>query len=227
MSNVDYLQVLGVAGPQTNVTDGTVVGQAMSVTGAVRVANESARLREAASRGKLYCATTAQAGVTIIAEMAGTIAANKKTILSIVNQFGSGIDVVIHKAWITHVTGTPGAGGFAWETYVGLTVPTGTAGNLTTRNTRTGAAGLAQAFSNTALGASAPAHVLLRAFPTGPFARALDGLAPDAAPAIDLVDGEIYLEPGSAASIAAAATGTSHIVMASILYEEVPFNKAR
>src|SRR5690348_6795101 len=220
----DDARLVQPAGPQGAFVDGTPTIVGASRDGALRVAQAHAPLAELASRQRIYAATTAQAGVTIIAEMAGTIAANKKTILSIVNPFASGVSLHILRGMITHVTGTPGAGGFAWQTYTGLLQATGTSGNLTVRGSRTGGTpSQAQAFSNTALGANAPAHVLYRAFPTGPFARALDGLAPDAAPAIDYVDGEIVLDPGSAVSIAAAATGTSHIVMASIVFAEMPY----
>lgn len=217
-------RLLGAVGPATPLIDGSSQLAGLSRDGSLRVASAAAFLAELASRDRLFAFTTAQAGVTIIAEMAGTIAANKQTIISLVNPFGSGISVVIHRAYLVHKTGTPGAGSFAWQTFTGVTTALGGTANLVGRSTRTGTTPTkAQGFSATALGASAPAHVLLRAFPSGPFARALDGLAPDAVPAVDYVDGEIVLDPGSCASIAAAATGTSHIVAASILFEERPY----
>lgn len=217
-------RIIGAVGPATPLIDGNSQIVGISRDGALRVAQAHAPLSELASRQKLYAITTAQAGVTLIAEMCGTIAANKQTILSLVNPFNSGVSLHVLRAYLTHISGTPGIGGFSWQMYTGLTTPTGTTGTTIPRGTRTGGVPTAaQGFSALALGASAPAHVLLRAFPSGPFPRALDGLAPDAAPAIDYVDGEIVLDPGSALSIAAAAVGTTHKVMASIVFAEMPY----
>lgn len=216
-------RIYGAAGPATPLVDGNSQLVGTSRDGALRVAQAHALLG-LASRQKIFAASTPQAGVTIIAEMAGTIAANKQTILSVVNPFNSGVQLHILRAYLVHKSGTPGGGAFALETFTGVTTALGATGNVVVRGTRTG--GLpsqAQAFSALALGANAPAHVLLRAFPSGPFGRAIDGLAPDCAPVVDYIDGEIVLDPGACVSIAAAALGTTHIVTASFVFAELPY----
>lgn len=62
--------------------------------------------------------------------------------------------------------------------------------------------------------------------PTAPFAGALAATHTTMGPLVYRVDGAIVIPPGGFLSIAAAATGTTHVVSASMLYEEVPFTGA-
>lgn len=219
---VDDNRLVQPAGAQTSVQDGTGVIVGASRNGSLRVVYGGASRSEAAQRNKLFYVTTAQAGVTIIAEMAGTIAADKKTILSVENPVGSTVDLHLHEVIIGHVSGTPGAGAFSLQHVVNTTAPTGTY-NITPRATRVGSSkGVAHGWSNTATTGTG-AHVLLMNLPVVPFAGALAATHTTMSPVVYPVDGAIVIPPGGFLSIAAAATGTSHVVTASMLYEEVPY----
>lgn len=221
---VDDNRLVQPAGQQSAVPDGTGVIIGASRTGSLRVVQGHQRRAEAAQRNKLFTVSTAQAGVTIIAEMAGTIAADKKTILSVENPYGSGIDVHIHEVTLAHISGTPGAGAFSLQTSLGTAALSGTY-NLIPRSTRLGTAGVCHGWSNTAATGN-PAHVLLLNLPSAPFAGALAATHTTMNPMVYNIDGGIILPPGGFCSIAAAATGTSHVVAASFVYEEVSFTGA-
>lgn len=134
---VDDNRMVQPAGQQAAVPDGVGVIIGASRTGSLRVALGAAMRAEPAQRNKMFAVTTAQAGVTILAEMAGTIAADKKTILSVENPVGSVGDLHLHEVIINHISGTPGAGSFSLQHVVNTAAPTGTY-NITPRATRVG-----------------------------------------------------------------------------------------
>jgi len=221
----DYLIPLGTVGP-ANLADGQQ-GWPMRTdrTGALvtHVANGSKYEHNA--RGKLYhvCAGSASGaltGVTVIAEMVSPPAATKKTVLSLYNPGGSGVDVVVLKSWLSDVSGTPGVGAWSWCVSLLNGVAMTATENCTPIAVRTGGRGLAKGFSNTALTAGL-VHALVRPFGHAPFGGAIAAAGQDIS-SIDNTDGDIVCPPGGIISICPPATGTTHIVVAGITYAEIP-----
>lgn len=148
---------------------------------------------------------------------AGTI----KLIVGVWNPKGSGVNLEIIKGIVHTESGTP-AGGFYWN-YMDLggvtltNVPTGTIRNrkIGGRNSvvspQTGVV-LTRADSGT--GAFTQLAVL-----GGPTAVAATGAVEDA---VDEVDGKIIVPPGVVIGICCKGAGTSHVVQASMYFNEVP-----
>lgn len=176
---------------------------------------------EAARRGYVYSASTVLTGMAALASPANVSplpAATGQPIIGIYVPGGSLFDVAILRTKIWNVSGTPGAGAFAWNM-----VPNSVITAVATRGNShlTGAATSgASVFLNTATTGSA-AGVLLRGIGPTFFAA---GLAASAGPLLieEVTDGDIYVTPGLMAAIAAPAAGTTWIVGASVTWAEIP-----
>ncbi len=180
------------------------------------------RYAEAAARGQMFSAISALAGTTIVSANVAPPAAAAATVLSVFNPEGSGVDLEVLLGWIFHISGTPGAGFWAWcyGRATGSTKITATQ-NATPACTRTpGPNSKAQGYTQTALTAG-PAHVSGRPFPTAQFAGAIAATTPGQV-AIDEVAGAIVVQPGGVVTLAPPAAGTSHIVGAGICWIENP-----
>lgn len=208
-------------GPRQSLANGSEnIGRA-GATGEVVTGDAHGRYHEAASRAALYAVSTALTGTTIVAGNVSPIAAAAASILSLYNPANSGVRASILKVIAQSISGTPGAGGLAYNVIpaVGLAI-TATENAVPVASSPSMGRGRCKGFTQTAL-TGGSVHVLYR--PIGPvnFAGALAAGAGQLG-WLDEVAGEICLEPGTALSIAAAAAGTTHIVAASIVYEEVP-----
>ncbi len=175
---------------------------------------------EQASRSEVFSAFTAQTGTTIVSGNVAPPAAAAATVLSILNPIDSGVNLEILRGWVMHISGTPGAGAFFWcGTAAGASITAAT--NATARSTVAGGAkaSVASVWTQTAL-TGGTVHTNLRPFPTAQFAGAIAATTPGQV-AIDEVRGSIVVAPGGVLTIAPAATGTTHIVVAGIEWAEV------
>jgi hypothetical protein len=208
----------GQVGPRI-VQDGSSTELRQSRLGSLVVQQAHGHLYEPVSRGGVFTITTALAGTTIVAANAAPPAAAAATILSLYNPIGSGMNAIIVKTVVGNVSGTPGAGGFAycvsWNNR--LTVN----GNATPRcNLIGGKIPVCSGFTQTAL-TGGLVHVNLRIIGHASFAGAIAATTPNLY-FTDYVNGEIVVPPGGLFTIANAATGTTHVVNAAISWEEVP-----
>lgn len=211
-------------GPTSNADGTTFAGpDRMTIDGAKVVAMVHGRRYEQTSRGRVYSIATAQAGVTLIAEMKQAPAATKQTVLTLVNPTGSNVNLEVLKAWIAHVSGTPAAGAWTWAVGLLGTPITQATTVVPVPGKINGAASKGVGFSAVAL-TGGPGHALGRAFPGTAFAAALAAASAGGLVQIDDVDGAIVLPPGTILTIAPPEIGTTHVVCAAIEYAEVDRN---
>lgn len=174
---------------------------------------------EIARRGYIYSASTALTGITVAAANVSPLPANTgQPVVGLYVPINSVFDVSIISARVWSISGTPGAGTFAWNLIPNSFITaTGTRGV----SHSTGAAESAATVFNNAATTGSAAGVLLRGIGPSNFAAAL---AASAGPlfADELTDGAIYLTPGMAAGIAAPAAGTTWVVGASLTWAEIP-----
>jgi hypothetical protein len=174
---------------------------------------------EAVSRGKVFSVGTAQAGTTVVAANAAPPAAAGATILSVYNPSGSNVNAVFMRCVLGNVSGTPGAGGFTYCTSWGNRI-TAVQNAVPRANLVSGINSVCQGFAQTAL-TGGFVHVVLRPIGFTSFAAAVAAANPGLV-TVDNIDGDIIVPPGGVLTIANAATGTTHIVYASLTWEEVP-----
>jgi hypothetical protein len=224
MSATDSTQVLGVVqGTPAALGAGAVPVLLTDRFGAVLDSPYRAKYAQMTGKNMVFCTNTAAAGTTIVAANASPPAAAAATILSLYNPVGNTYDFEIIMGQLTHVSGTPGAGMFQWcvsrANTAALTASTTTAAAPVACR---GGISTAKAFTQAAV-TGGLIHVALRNFPAGSFAGAIAATTPGQN-VIDQVDGSIVLAPGDMVTIANAATGTTHIVAASITWAEVPIS---
>ena len=206
----------GQVGPRT-VGDGAFTELRQTRFGAVVGQNSRSKNYEAVVRGRVFTASTATAGTTIVAANAAPPAAAGATILTLYNPLGSGINAVLLRALVGNVSGTPGVGGFQYCVSFNNKL-TATPNSTARCNLLCGASSQCQVFTQTALTAGL-VHVNLRAIGVQTFAGALAATATNLV-FIDQPEGDIVVPPGGLLTIANAATGTTHVVYASFTWEE-------
>lgn len=182
----------------------------------VVVGQAHAAYQEPTLQGQVYTISTALAGITVAAANVSPAAAGTgQPLVGVYNPPGSGKLLVIWKALVATVSGTPG-GPFGWNVIkpsAGITA----AGTVPTNNKTLDAAGSkAKGFVNQAT-TSSPAGAMFRVV-GGPAAVAagagLYGVAEE-------LDGDIVVPEGGFVGIYATAVGTTHVVAASMTWEEV------
>lgn len=207
-----------VIGPQPG-GDNVLIRQRAGREGQTISADLTGKFAEATSRGQVFTATTAVAGVTVAATHVTPLAAGTGTpILGLFNPPGSGKNLEILKVQAAWVSGTTGAGGLVFN--VAFAQNISVAGNTVPRSNLVGGANtVALAFTNTATTGST----------IGLLFRALNGCTvfagAIAATTVGLncgeeVEGSIVVPPGGYFAIAAGLAGTSPIVQAAITYRE-------
>lgn len=173
---------------------------------------------EQTSRGTVYCLATANTGATVAAGHVAPPAAAAATTLTLSNPVGSGVDFEILYATLSHLTGTPGTG--AWAYCVSPSSVISATPNATAQPQKVGsAASKALGYTATALTAGL-VHTTARLFANSVFAAAIDA-ATQNKNVLDEVDGSIVIPPGFILTLAPPATGTSHVVAAQIVFAEV------
>lgn len=190
--------------------------------GGLVTADAHGRLYEQTSRGKVFSVQTALTGTTIVAGNVAPPAAAAATVLTLSNPVGSGVNLEILLGFLLHISGTPGAGGWTWCTAnaVGTTVITAAVNATPQPMLTSGGNSVASAWTQTALTAG-PLHKAARLLPSAQFAGAIAATTPGQS-VVDIVDGGLVIAPGWIVTLAPPATGTTHVVVAGIVYAEVP-----
>ena len=195
-------------------------GLRASRNGGLVVTPEATALYEGASRGTVFSCSTALTGTTVVAANNSGVAAAAATILSLYNPIGSGVNLALVKTGVWFTSGTPAVGMWCYNVAYNQTI-TATPNAVMGRNLPSGAATSASGFTQTALTGSG-AQTFLRGFGTM-FAGAIAATTP----ALHWDDAsDIVLPPGGVISICSPGTGTTVIVMASIVYQEVAIQTA-
>jgi hypothetical protein len=204
----------------SNTSDGKGGSIRQARDGGLVISQSHGQYYEQSSRGTLFCVSGALTGTTIAAGHVAPPAAAAATLLSILNPLGSNNNLEIIEGTISHVSGTPGAGAFAWcMAYQGTAVTASEAVAIKRRLDGAEGGTVAKAWSATTLTGSS-VHVITKPFPTSKFAGAIDAASSNLSET-DLVNGKIVVRPGFMLTLAPPATGTTHIVVASITYAEV------
>lgn len=208
-------EIQGKVGPQLSV-DGLVIDPRLARDGTVVTQDAHGRFQEAVTRGNVYTAANAAAGVTLASTSASPLAAGTGVpIIGLYNPAGSQVKLVVLRVKIAQVSGTPG-GGFAWNV-IPATGSTITAASTQGLNNLTFAAGgQAKVYNFTAITGSTAASMFRPI--GGPAAIAL-GAGVNSVE--EITDGDIVIMPGCFAGIACTAAGTTNIVSAGVTWEEV------
>lgn len=204
-------------GPQVN-GDGALVTARGSKNGAMVVGQEHGPYYEAAARGVVFTTSNAAVGVAIAATDVSPVTAGTGTGIVVVgNPLNSGKNLVILKAGLSQVSGTPG-GGVVWNYIPNINnVTAAQVGTINSNVVGGGAASVARVWNHTALTGSTLGVMFRPLFSQSAIALGVSGAAAELT-----VDGDIVVPPGVGIAIAATATGTSHTVCCSITWEEVP-----
>lgn len=217
MANYDNVQSLGVV-QELTITDGSQSVLSMDRQGTLKITNSRARFAEATSRGRVFSVSTSVTGVTVTAAMVAPPAAAAVTFLSLYNPYNNTKDFEVLVVNFANISGTPGVGVWSYCISTANTAALTASANLTVRAQRSGSS-TAQCYSNTAL-TGGLVHVVARVAPISQFGAAIaSGTA--GLVAQDILDGSLIVAPGQVLTLAAPATGTSHIAAASITWQEV------
>ena len=205
---------------QQNNAKGSLPIARSSVLGDIIVSELHGRYAESSLNGNNFHANTAGAGITLAATHAigaAVPAAGAATpILALVNPANSGVNLVINRTKVLTLSGTPG-GGFIFG-YIGAQAPSLTATlSKGVQASTLQAGGKAGVLSNGALAGTTLTVSELRQV-GGPAAVASGA-------GVYTVDeetaGDVIVPPGAILGIFAQAAGTTHIVKASLSWEEV------
>ena len=203
-----------------NTADGKGGDLRQGKDGSLIVSQSHGQYYEQSSRGVLFCVSGTLTGTTIAAGHVAPPAAGAATLLSILNPLGSNKNLEIVEGTISHVSGTPGAGAFAWcMAYQGTAVTANEAVAIKRRLDGAEGGTVARAWSATTL-TGASVHVITKPFPSAKFAGALDAASANLSET-DFVNGKIVVRPGFMLTLAPPAAGTTHLVVVSITYAEV------
>jgi hypothetical protein len=202
---------------QTSIPPGTTPPVRQGQMGELITSPLQGKYYENAYRGNLYVMSTIALGTTLVAANVSPPGAAAATFLTLFNPTGSGKNAVILRTIINSLSGTPG-GPFSFAVIppnAGITA----AANLTAINllTLAAAGSLMRGYVQTAL-TGGLVHVMLRCI-GGPAAIAAGAGVYSVS---EETAGDIIVPPGGALSIAIAATGTTHVAAASLIYAELP-----
>lgn len=214
-------QQINLVAPPQNRPDGTASGSTSDREGNTKEALGHPEYTESARRGKMYSLNAAAYTVVAANASAGAIG-TFKPIVGFYNPLGSGVNAVITSAKLYSTSGTSG-GPFLWNYLCGQAWTPAAGGtiynNLLSNTTPNGSAMIAQnnviALSNSVLTTAFIAHSVFG----GPDNTVLSS-GGEAGHFEDL-KGQIVVPPGCEFGLAATAAGTSHVVNASLTWEEV------
>lgn len=208
----DYSTVGGKVGNNSPAADGAFESLRLGKTKELIVGEAHGRYYEAASRGKLFIAVTAVAGVA-----PGT-ALSTAPAFSLWNPVNSGILVTIKKVFIGYLSGTLGAGFMAHtQNSSQLTDPSSGTAIVPVCSLLNGTGGTAKPHTSSTISATS---TLIRPSLN---LNAIAG-AGDAGPSlgVDMVDDEIIVPAGVAYCLQGiAAAGTSPKIVIGVVYEEI------
>ena len=178
--------------------------------------------QEPTYRGNVWAFSTAYAGLTLVGTTSVIGAVNWAPLVGLWNPSGSQVYLSIIKGYASLVSGTTTAGGIGWGYAPPTTLVTaaGTNGAINLATFVTGGS-IARTYITTSPITGLPASGgMLAPFPVNSFAAAV-GATTSSPAAVDEVAGAILVPPGGAIGIS-GTLGTSTIVQAGIVWEEIP-----
>ena len=216
----------------TTMSDGTVAPARASRMGAMTTGDAQGRYYEQASRGNIFSlvmtasATNAPAANNLLSGLAAAGAVS----FALWNPAGSGKNISLLKLGVMPISGTPPVGGL-WHGVM-ATCPTiasniaaAAVGYLTCNNVGMAAASVARgvvtAAGGTALtGCSIPS--ILRMADLNLSAGTLASANSNGVKAVEYIDGDIILPPGTGWCPVWSAAGTTFLFGMSVTWEEIP-----
>ena len=207
------VEIQGKVGPQL-AADGSIIDPRLMRDGTAAVADADGHFSELVLRGQVYTASTAAAGIAIVATHVSPLAAGTGTpIVGLFNPVGSGVVLKVMKVRLASVSGTPG-GPFVWNVIPAL-AGISAAGQQGINNKTFVVGGVAKAF----VGAALTGSVLATMFGVigGPSAIAV-GAGINSIESV--IDGIIQVQPGCFLGVAATAAGTTHVASAMVTWAE-------
>jgi hypothetical protein len=202
--------------------DGSTPNARQGRTGELIISQAHAQYYETASRGNMFTLTLAATTTGIAAGNLVGAAAAAVTQFALWNPVGSGVNLCITKAYIGLISGTYGLGGPIFHGVITTSLPTianvGAAYNNLAAGRPPIARYVASAAGTALTGGSAP--VTFRAMSMAYSASAY--VAAAGTNALELVDGDIVLPPGTGWVPLFPAAGTSVLNAYSVTWEEIP-----
>lgn len=175
------------------------------------------KYQAAVEAGNVYIASVKSVTVTATTDISPLPATTGRALLAVYNPPGTGKRLSILRINISHVSGTPGG-----PLYLDIVPPSTLITGIPTLpiNARdfTAGGGVGKVFA-AFVPVNAIVGVMLR--PLGGFAAVAIATASAPASHNEDIDGSISVPPGGMLAITAHATGTSHILSGSIIFEEV------
>jgi hypothetical protein len=169
------------------------------------------------ARGNLFTLSTVITGVTVAAGHVAPPGAAAATTLTLLNPSTSTMNFEIVKVFVSQLTGTPATGAWAY-CMANSAASVSAVANVTAAPLYSGnQVSVAKGYSNTAL-TGGPVHTQNGLIPAAVFAGALTA----ASNFVDTPNREIVVAPGWMLTIAPPGAGTSLVVVAQIIYAEVP-----
>jgi len=207
-------------GPRV-VNDGGQDVLRLDKTGALVVTGAHGYNQESVLRGQVYTASVKSATVTVTTDISPLPATTGRALLAIYNPPNSGKNLVVLKAGVSTVSGTPGGPFYLDVVPPGATIAlTNVTANQPVNNmTFTPGGGVAKVFA-AAVPVNSVVATMLR--PLGGPAAVAAGAGPYQVD--ELIDGAIIVPQGGMLVISAHAVGTTHVVSGYITFEEVVAN---
>ncbi len=207
----------GQVGPQAGA-DAAILTARLSRDGSAVVQFGHGAMQEAAFRGNLFSLATAAAGVTCTATQVVSTTLSSP-IVGIYNPAGSGKNCVILYAEACWASGTAGAGGLCFGTIpspAGVSAAGGS-GSINMLSQVVGGS-TAKTFTGAALTGQTVAPGIARVL-GGPTTGALAANSMSYYPVY--LDGAIIVPPGGVGGLFTALVGSSPIILASMVWEEI------
>lgn len=172
---------------------------------------------ELTKRGMVYVASSPAVGTASMAaaNVSPLAAGTGQPVVGLYNPLGSGVDLVILKAWMDAISGTPG-GSVVWNVIppaAGITAAG--AQGLNAYTCQPGGKG--KVFNNAALTGS-PVATLLRPL----MGENTTAIGTGQELQVEYVDGDIIVQPGAFAGLAVAAAGTTWVLLGGLAWAELP-----
>lgn len=200
-------------GQQVN-QDGSIVPQRATKDAATLNQDVHGRYFEGTYRGQSFCLHSGPVTVAA-ANNSPLTAATGQPIVGIYNPQNSGKVAVIHKLSAATTSGTPG-GPLLWNYAINQVITAVNSGTITSNFVGSGIAPVCKYFANTATTGSTVGLLYRLAVQISTGAA-----ASNTSPAEIELGGDIIVPPGVYLGLASTAAGTTHIVTASLIWEEV------
>lgn len=219
-SPFDAMTAMGKAGPLA-IADGNSGAMRLTKTGAAVGAKAHGDFSEGASRGKIFSLSLGATTTTVAAGNIVAAAAAAATQFALFNPLNSGFDIHLLKFGMGVISGTQAAGPVFHGGYIGVPTVASIGGVIRTHYGFSPggsiAIPMALAAGSALTGGTAPFIIRAANFA----ATATAGAVPGYVGAIELIDGDIILAPGTGWVPLHSGAGTTLLHGYSITWEEV------